>query len=723
MESNVEIFIENEEGNTFMFQIPKEITYAELKKLIESKGFTKLKRFYHIVFKGAVYEDANLNEIMKIEEGDRITIVNDRENEGGVFVKFHENVNLNEGDINNIRPLTGILRLILIKHISSFITDVSKFSPEIEKIIMELKKGMKLEQGAQKDIKSNLEEKEGHNILAYSNYVASVIKDDKIDFMLNLLPQNKVNEIKKYWRVLSVYEEFNKKFEVELYNALESSYFDYSLIALSLYEQTNRVQFLNGMKNCPNMIVKYLFHGSQIDPISKIITGGFKYTKKAFYGMGIYFSDMLDYVSFYAGGTNFETRRDNFNLILPVGETFSCVSAEVYYSKEKKRDIFDFSLIVKPYFKEFPSYELIKEKYADKMVEKNGIHFARVEPDGGQVRTREQIMNDTEKGKFLGTEYVVTEMDQILPLYGLTFKRNEYIVIWRDNHFKGQNDFSDYLKERKLFIYEYAKMNGYFVDNTEKGLEIIKRKKYNKIILISNIGLDLGGKKFVEVARKILGFNVPVLFFSANRNHFSWLKDFPNALYTSQDSFYKDYIMNFNEKGLLCLKKKIESYYKINLKFEKDFLKFPKFVNQAEYDKLLFDELNPYFKKVVIRNYQNKSIFCMDNNRKPYFNTDSKLDITKFAWYITLMGDEITLYSNESYLGADINSKKATGEEFMKTYENSYKYEKINENEYLIYYKDKNNVLTVNGTNAILQKENSNRSNQKFRLVEGLDTL
>ena len=69
---------------------------------------------------------------------------------------------------------------------------------------------MKLEQGAQKDIKSNLEEKEGHNILAYSNYVASVIKDDKIDFMLNLLPQNKVNEIKKYWSILSIYEEFNK---------------------------------------------------------------------------------------------------------------------------------------------------------------------------------------------------------------------------------------------------------------------------------------------------------------------------------------------------------------------------------------------------------------------------------------------------------------------------------------------------------------------------------
>ena len=45
-------------------------------------------------------------------------------------------------------------------------------------------------------------------------------------------------------------------------------------------------------------------------------------------------------------------------------------------------------------------------------------------------------------------------------------------------------------------------MNAYLEDSLEKALEIIKRKKYNKIILISNIGLDKAGKKFVEVARK-----------------------------------------------------------------------------------------------------------------------------------------------------------------------------------------------------------------------------
>jgi hypothetical protein len=190
---------------------------------------------------------------------------------------------------------------------------------------------------------------------------------------------------------------------------------------------------------------------------------------------------------------------------------------------------------------------------------------------------------------------------------------------------------------------------------------------------------------------------------------------------------------------MLELKKKIESFYGINilrcrgifvkilknikLYFESNFLKFPEFVNQKNYDQLIFEEPSYYFKKVIIKNVQNKSVFCMDNNRKPFFNSNKKLDVRKYIWYITLIGDEITLFSNGSYLGADINSKKATGEEFMKTYENSYKFEKINNNEYLIYYKDKNNVLTVNGTNAILQKENSNRSNQKFRLVEGLDTL
>ena len=244
---------------------------------------------------------------------------------------------------------------------------------------------------------------------------------------------------------------------------------------------------------------------------------------------------------------NYASRRDNFNSIVAINEMFTCVSSQVFYSKDKKKDIYDFSLYT-PDLDHFPTYEEIKRDYPDKMVEKNGVHFVRVEPSTGQVGKN--------KDKFLGTEYVITELDQILPLDGLTFKRNEYLIVWRDPHFKGASEYYEFLEECKLFIYECANFNAYFESSIEEALEIIKRKKFNKIILISNIGKDLSGKKFVEIARQILGFNALVLFFSKNKGHFSWLENFPNALFTDNIDFFKDYIKNYNEKGLLDLKKK-----------------------------------------------------------------------------------------------------------------------------------------------------------------------
>ena len=715
MESNVEIFIENEKGKSFMVNCAKQIKYSELKELIESQKITEIP-YYYILLNGATYDDDNKEELLKLEEGDKIIIVNERTEEGGYFIEFHKNIKLNEGSMQTV-PLTGLLRLMLVKYISSFIEDTSSIeSKEIKKIISDLRIGLKMKENTEKDIKANLEESEGNNILVYSNYISSIITDNVIEQLMKLFSKNRQNEIKKFWGLLSEYQEFNKLFEVELFKAIENSYFDYSLIALSLYEQNNRRRFIESMNKCPNLVVKYLFHGTQIDPISKIITNGFLYTRKAFYGMGIYFSDMLDYVSFYAGGKDYNSRRKNFGSVLPVNSIFTCVSAEIYYSQSKKRDIYDFSLWVKE-LNHFPTYEEIKRDYPNKMVEKDGIHFARVEPYQGKVRERKQIIEDTKKGKFMGNEYVITEFDQILPLYGLTFRRNEYFVVWRDNHFKGNNEYSDFLKERKLFIYEYAKMNAYFEDSLERALEIIKRKKYNKIILISNIGLDKAGKKFVEVARKILGFNVVVLFFSGNSSHFSWLQNFPNALYTNNAYFYKDFILNYNEKGLLELKKKVEKQFKIKLKFDNDFMKFPKFVNQAEYDNIFFGEPSPNFKKVSIINSYTNSILCMEKDKEPCFKTSKDLDVNIYFWYVTLMDNEITLYSNGNYLGANLESKKTTREEFMKTF----KFEKINENEYLIYFNDKNNMLTVDGSKAIIQKESWFKSYQKFKLVEELE--
>ena len=720
MEDYVNVYIENDDGKVVLVECPSKTSFIKLKELVKEKNLAKKIKFLYFLIKGSTFDESNKNEIINLEEGDKIIIMNERIDEGGVFTKFHVNINLNESDEERI-PLNGILRLILIKHIASNIDANQIESDEIKKIILELQKDIKMKDNPQEDIKTNLEQNDGNNILAYSNYVCSIINDNIIYDLLNHVSSKKKNDILKYWSVLSKYEPFNKLFEVELFKAIERSYFDYSLIGLSLYQQTNRKKFIETMEKCPNLVVRYLFHGTQLDPISKIITNGFLYTRKAFYGMGIYFSDMLDYVSFYSGGKNYDSRRDNFGSILEVNDTFSCVSAEVYYNKSKKREIYDYSLFVDE-LDHFPTYQELKRDYPNQMVENQGIHFARVEPNQGQIRKKEEIEDDIKEGRFIGTEYVITEMDQILPLYGLKFKRNEYFVIWRDNHFKGDNDYSDYLKERKLFIYEIAKMNAYFESSLEKALEIIKRKKSNKIILISNIGLDKAGKKFVEVARKILGFNVMVLFFSANPDHFSWLQEFPNALYTSNEDFYQKYILNYNEKGLLDLKKEVEECYDINLKFEDNFLKFPKFVNFAEYNEIKFNEKSPNFKKVTIKNSKTKSILCMDDNRKPCFKSNSDLDVKKYIWYVTLMNGEITLYSNDSYLGGNVDSKKATGEEFMQRF----KYEEIKNNkytEYLIYYNDKNNVLTVSGNQAILQSVSNNNEYQKFKLIEEIELV
>ena len=710
----VDIFVEDKEGKTFIMQSPKSIRYQDLKKLISDNNISAMTYHHQIAFRGTMYGEESLNKVLNFEEGDKIKIYDNRVEEGATF---HKNPHLNEGDMNTC-PLTGNLRLFLLKYISQYINENFIQYPQVKNIIIELKQSIKMEQNPKKDIQTNLKEITDHNILTYNQYICSIVNDNVINYLLNLVPNPNVrNDIIKYWSILSKYETFNKLFEAELYKAIEESYFDYSLIGLSLYQQNNKNEYLAEMKKCPNRVIRYLFHGTQIEALSNIITEGFLYARRAFFGMGVYFSDMLDYVAFYSGGKDWITRRENFGYILPVNSTFSCVSAEVYYSKEKKKDIYDGSLYV-PELDHFPTYEEIKTYYPKQMIEKNGIHFARVEPNQGQVRNVEQISNDRKNGKFLGTEYAITELSQILPLYGLTFKRNEYFVIWRDPNFATKNNYTNFLTECKLFIYKYAKMNVFFESSTEKALEIIKRKQYNKIILISSIGLDLSGKKFVEIARQILGFNVVVLFVSANQNHLKWIQNFPNALYGTDASIYKEYILNYNPNGLLNLKNKIENAYKINLPFLNDFFQFPNFKNSGRFDNLIFGAPNPNFKKVIILNAQNKCVLCMEKDKKRSigFKPVNGLDISQYEWYITMIGNEITLFSNGSYLGVDINQKLVKGEEFMQRFA----FEMKNNFEFLIYYQNKSNVLTVYGNYPRIEMENYSL-NQVFRLIEQIE--
>ena len=77
------------------------------------------------------------------------------------------------------------------------------------------------------------------------------------------------------------------------------------------------------------------------------------------------------------------------------------------------------------------------------------------------------------------------------------------------------------------------------------------------------------------------------------------------------------------------------------------------------------------------------------------------------------------MFSNKYYLGADIQTRKVIVNEFMERY----LFETVDNYEYKLYYKNKTNVLTINGVNAILSNENIHKKNQIFKLIEVMDDI
>ena len=123
----------------------------------------------------------------------------------------------------------------------------------------------------------------------------------------------------------------------------------------------------------------------------------------------------------------------------------------------------------------------------------------------------------------------------------------------------------------------------------------MNRKKYNKIILISNIGSDFGGRDYIKKARQIIGNDVIVLFNAYDDSHLDWIIDFPNALFSNQPNFYEDFLGCFHENdekksfdALIKLKEEIEKYYNVEFNFNNKFLYYPKFRDYGELKDLRF---------------------------------------------------------------------------------------------------------------------------------------
>ena len=60
-------------------------------------------------------------------------------------------------------------------------------------------------------------------------------------------------------------------------------------------------------------------------------------------------------------------------------------------------------------------------------------------------------------------------------------------------------------------------------------------------------------------------------------------------------------------------------------KFTDNFLEFPKFVGKKKYDELIFEDICPHIRKVVIKNRENKKALFMEKNGEPCFKSSEKI--------------------------------------------------------------------------------------------------
>ena len=518
------------------------------------------------VYNNNVYNNINNN------------IINKKQFNYKIYIKFLRLSNYSA--YNCYTELKGILKLCLLKEIAIKIDNtvlqqlrMMKKIPEIIYYIIKTLKESRLDieqiNNVNQNIKGIMEQEDGRNIFRFSNFVDENINYGYIKLLASCLHQIYKPEINDISFRLGKYEKYLPFLEFKFQEAMRNSYFEFSIVSLVIIDRPDFDTFSKERHNCPNRSDLLLFHGTQIHPITCILTGLFKKSidKCIQHGQGVYFTDLLDNCWFYGGDVN---NRYNKNKIPAVGDMFTGIVSLVYFNRQGFLKVNNYNTRLRP--------------------GKNEINFAYAGP------VFETLPNPDFR-KFVGTEYVVWDLNQICPFMSVKFRREEYCIIWRDDNFSKKDifhnqfdqTFKSYLQERLKYVNQSAKYNVYKCESTDEAIKLVIRKKYNKIILLSNVGKDYGGKLFVDQARQILGNNVIVLFLAFNINHLNWITKYKNALFSKDPEFFEEYLDSFdNEWKFRNLITKIENKYGVKFNIDNNFLNFPLFRAGGHYSDLIF---------------------------------------------------------------------------------------------------------------------------------------
>ena len=280
-------------------------------------------------------------------------------------------------------------------------------------------------------------------------------------------------------------------------------------------------------------------------------------------GNTLYFTDSLDFCWFDGCSDTIKTYR-----IPKLNETFHLITCYSYYKENGFKTV-------------------TNNTYSPNKNEMNLTY----------IGAEKEILTEPNINKFYGTEYKVGDINQICPLISFRLKRNEYCIIWRDDNFSSKSVYFNQCKKFLEEIREYAgKYNLYPCQTTDEALRLVNRKKYNKIILLSNVGKNNEGINFIEKAREIIGNDVIALFIAFNTQHIYDIKKLKNALFSNLPEFDKEYLKCFNDdcyeyeriNKIQILRQKIENKYNVNFNFDENFLYFPKYKHKGKYSELSF---------------------------------------------------------------------------------------------------------------------------------------
>ena len=374
---------------------------------------------------------------------------------------------------------------------------------------------------------------------------------------------------------------FNKQFDIDIENALNKSTFEYKII--HIFSVDKEINKYNEAKNrCLNTEQKILFHGTKIESSIAILSTQFNNSSIHKIGIGVYFTDMPDYAWRYSKNSNENKYREKN--IPKVGDTFCLVVSEIYYNRSKLETVYN-------------------NNKKDEVVPDFGIRCCFTNYKG-QTMDKTSLINNN---RFIGNEFLITNKNQILPLYSIILKRIEYLVIWRDYNFdlfnpnkysnKTFNKIQEFHNEIKRKIARELDSKIYYVKTTEEALKLIEIKKYNKIIIITNGNNN--AKEFINEARMIIGSPVIAAVSVYNiKRHISLVKEMENTILLNGIDYHEKFlkfVINNDKNGLIDLRneiindycKTIEDFY--FQEFNDNLINYPNFKENGNFGDLIYN--------------------------------------------------------------------------------------------------------------------------------------